>query len=228
MHITISSKKLTAAKDAAARTLDAHSPRLCQSTQMIIRQATTFRIMMLSSLPTIPSIAQKETRMKVVCHCDPHTTDSRYTSCEHHVASGPCAETEESHHLQQLALLRTRNAARPRTHSNHRASAVGCNDRTEFTFNMNATYRPGNDPTDSNVTISKSLHFDSISHTAQNAFLPQMMHIQSRFSADSLLVASQPDQPTACTAMTEPSCADLEAGTFIHQRVREDQNRRNM
>ncbi|KAK2939819.1 hypothetical protein BLNAU_25270 [Blattamonas nauphoetae] len=178
--------------------------------------------------PDDPSIAQKETRMKVVCHCDPHTTDSRYTSCEHHVASGPCAETEESHHLQQLALLRTRNAARPRTHSNHRASAVGCNDRTEFTFNMNATYRPGNDPTDSNVTISKSLHFDSISHTAQNAFLPQMMHIQSRFSADSLLVASQPDQPTACTAMTEPSCADLEAGTFIHQRVREDQNRRNM
>ncbi|KAK2943343.1 hypothetical protein BLNAU_21732 [Blattamonas nauphoetae] len=143
---------------------------------------------------------------------------SRYTSCEHHVASGPCAETEESHNLQQLALLRTRNAARPRTHSNHRASAVGCNDRTEFTFNMNATYRPGNDPTDSDVTISKSLHFDSISHTAQNAFLPQMMHIQSRFSEDSLLVASQPNQPTAFTAMTEPSCADQEAGTFIHQR----------
>ncbi|KAK2958912.1 hypothetical protein BLNAU_6161 [Blattamonas nauphoetae] len=217
MHSTISSKKLTAANDAEARTLDALSPRLCQSTRMIIRQATTFRIMKLSSLTTISSIAQKETRMKVVCHCDPHTTDSRYTSCEHHIVSGHCAETEESHHLQQLALLRTRNAARPRTHSNHRASAVGCNDRTDVTFNMNAT---GNNPTDSDVTISKSLHFDSISHTAQNAFLPQMMHILSRFSADSLLtrlVASKPDQPTACYAMTEPSCADLAAGTLIHQ-----------
>ncbi|KAK2944989.1 hypothetical protein BLNAU_20066 [Blattamonas nauphoetae] len=164
---------------------------------MLPRLATTFRTMMLSYFTSIPSIAQKETRMMVVCHCDPHTTDSRYTSCEHHVASGPCAETEESHHLQQLALLRTRNAARPRTHSNQRAFAVGCNDRNDFTFNMHAT---GNNPTDSDVTISKSLHFDSISHTAQNAFLPQMMHILSRFSGDSLLthlVASKPDQPTA-------------------------------
>ncbi|KAK2944465.1 hypothetical protein BLNAU_20613 [Blattamonas nauphoetae] len=71
-----------------------------------------------------------------------HPPSSRYTSCEHHVASGHCAETEESHHLQQLALLRTRNAARPRTHSNQRTFAIRCNDRTDFTFNMNAMYLP--------------------------------------------------------------------------------------
>ncbi|KAK2939809.1 hypothetical protein BLNAU_25279 [Blattamonas nauphoetae] len=213
-----SPRKADGCKDAAARTLDAHSPRLCQSTRMIIRQATTFRIMMLSSLPTIPPSLKGDEdegpaatlHASITLHLDPVLKQ------KNHIISNNSLFSE---HAMPLV---------PGLHSNHRASAVGCNDRTEFTFNMNATYRPGNDPTDSNVTISKSLHFDSISHTAQNAFLPQMMHIQSRFSADSLLVASQPDQPTACTAMTEPSCADLEAGTFIHQRVREDQNRRNM
>ncbi|KAK2963987.1 hypothetical protein BLNAU_1068 [Blattamonas nauphoetae] len=87
-------------------------------------------------------------------------------------ADGLC----QSHHLQQLALLRTRNAARPRTHSNHRASAVGCNYRTEFTFNMNATYHPF---VLARLWKESALIIISTCLT-ENAFMPQMTHILSR------------------------------------------------
>ncbi|KAK2963552.1 hypothetical protein BLNAU_1595 [Blattamonas nauphoetae] len=59
-------------REEESSALNSLSPRVCQSTRMTIRQATTLRTSMLASLTATPSIVPKETRLKVVRYYDPH------------------------------------------------------------------------------------------------------------------------------------------------------------
>ncbi|KAK2961304.1 hypothetical protein BLNAU_3750 [Blattamonas nauphoetae] len=102
-----------------------------------------------------------------------------------------CLVEYSAHHDITLSIQHIFRVKIVQKHPHHQPFKI--QKKTENSRKVEQIEQLGNDPTNSDVTISKSLRFDSISHTAQNAFLPQMMHILSRFSADIVQIWKQTD-----------------------------------